>query len=486
MPLDRSELAISAKATTNHGRHPVLIVVLLVLLTEVFAFEFTVVTPGLPDMAAAFGTTSIGLVQSVPLLASAVVIPLLAKWGDVHGKKLTLLLGTLLFVLGTVLCALAPSYALFLTGRGLESFGLVGTVISYGLVRDLLPPKWVPIGIGGLGTGFGASAVLGPLAGGALIDAFGFRSGFWFLLVYAVITGLLVLLFVPESDVRLSHTLDFTGAALLGIGVGALIFASTVPAWRLPAAALGIVLLVVFVLVERRKSQPLISMRLLARPAMSMTLACAAAVGFVVGSEAVLMPLLLRTPAIPGAEQGLGLSALGYALNFALVMGVCAAACGVLSGFLSRRFGPRTALLISAAGWTVSMCLVAAGFADDRWKVWVLGALMGIGQGFYYAAAANLVIEAVPAKVQGVSASMKYTVEQGVGSIAGAIAGAIIAADVVKIVPKSGAIIYGMAGFQQAFLVLAVAAAVGLIVALLMRHGRKPATGGVAPDAAGD
>lgn len=472
----------SEHVTPDRGhRHPVRIVLLVVLLTELFAFEFNMVIPGLPDVAAAFRTTQVSLVMSVPLLVSAVVLPLLAKWGDIRGKKLALLAGTGLFTVGAVICALAPSYPVFLIGRGLGSFSMAGSVISYGLVRDLLPAKWVPIGIGGLGTGIGVSAVLGPLIGGVLIDGFGFRSVFWFLLGYAVVTGALVLAFVPESRVRIGHRLDLTGAALLGIGAGLLIYASAATSWRIVAGLLGAVLLVAFVLVERRKSQPLISMRLLARPALSLTLVVAGLVGFAVGAEAVLMPLLLRTPALPG-NRGLGMSATGYAMNFALVMGVCSAVCGIVAGYLSRRYGARHALLVSTASWAAGCALVAAGVVDGDWMVRLVAVLIGFGQGFYYASTANLVIDAVPAKAQGISASMKYTVEQGVGAIAGAVVGAVIATDIVRVIPASGEIVYGLGGFRTAFVLLAAAGALAMVVTALMRHGRSPATGGAAPD----
>lgn len=477
-----SPATLETPGSTGKGpRHPILAVASIVLLTEVFAFEFYVVQPGLKDIAVAFGTTHVSLTMTIVALVSAVVVPLMAKWGDLHGKKLTLMLASVLFAIGTVLCILTSSYAVFLIGRALEGAGLVVTVIAYGLIRDLLPPRWVPIGIGGLGTGYGVSAIAGPIIGGALIDSFGIDSVFWFMLIYIIVTAGAVQVLVPESPVRLKQKLDLPGATLLGLGVGALVYAGTFSAGRFAAAVLGIGFLVLFVVVERRASQPLISMSLLARPAMAMTLLTSVAVGFVIGAQNVLLPLMLRTPTIPGAiEDGLGLSALGYGLNYALPMGICAAACGFLAGYVSRRVGPRVAALVSALGWTVGCVLVAAGFVTGSWQVVVVALPMGIGLGFYYASTANLIIEAVPATVQGISASMKFAVESGSGAIAGAVAGTIIATDVVTTLP-SGTVIHGMDGFRLAFLILAVIGAVGCTVILLMRHGRTPATGGIAP-----
>lgn len=469
-------------ASTGPGRpgtlRSILIVAVLVLTTEVFAYEFIMVSPSLPNIAVAFRTSQVSLVMTVVLLASAILVPLISKLGDIHGKRLVLVAVVATFILGSLICALAPSFVIFLVGRVVQSIGLGATVISYGLIRDLLPPRWVPIGIGGLGMGFGVSALVGPLVGGWLIDSYGFRSVFWLLLAYAAVMLVLVMTVVPESAVRIRHRLDHLGGGLLGLGAGSVIAATSVTGLGALLYPLGIVLLVAFVLYERRKSEPFMPIPLLTRPAVWLTLMCAAMIGFVTGSQLVLMPLMLRTPDAPriGAE-GLGLSALQYGVHFALPMGATAAVAGFLAGWISRKLGPRNALIFSATGWTLGTALVAAGLAGNTGAVSAIAIVMGIGQGFYYASAANLIIEAVPATLQGVSASVKYTVEQGISAIAGAIAGAIIATDIVQRGTGGQATIFGMTGFRTAFLVCAAMGAVAILATAAMRHGRSPGPG---------
>lgn len=461
----------------------ILVVAVLVLTTEVFSYEFIMVSPSLPNIAVTFRASDVSLVMTVVLLASAIVVPLISKLGDIHGKRVVLAAVVATFILGSLVCALAPSFLVFLVGRAVQSIGLGATVISYGLIRDLLPPRWVPIGIGGLGMGFGVSALVGPLVGGWLIDSYGFRSVFWLLLAYAAVMLALVITIVPESTVRIRHRLDYLGGSLLGLGAGAIVAATSVIGLGALLFPVGVVLLVVFVLYERRKSEPFMPIPLLTRPAVWLTLVCAAMIGFVTGSQLVLMPLMLRTPDMPriGAD-GLGLNALQYGVHFALPMGATAAVAGFLAGWISRKRGPRNALIFSASGWTLGTALVAGGLAGSTGGVAAIAIFMGIGQGSYYAAAANLIIEAVPAKLQGVSASVKYTVEQGISAIAGAVAGVIIATDILQPGAGGHATIFGMGGFRAAFLVCAVMGAVAILATAAMRHGRMPATGGVAPD----
>ncbi|CAM2770759.1 MFS transporter [Prescottella defluvii] len=455
----------------------------LILLSEVFAYEFNMVSPGLPEIAQEFSTKDPGLTMTVVFLASAVIVPLLAKLGDLYGKKRIILIGSTVFAVGTVMSAMATSYPLFLAGRVLMAFGLVGPVVTYGLVRDLFPPRLVPIAIGGLGVGFGASAVSGPMIGGWLIDNHGFRSVFWFLLAYVIVMGALVAFVVPESPNRTRQALDIRGAALLGAGAGALVLASSVASVRIPAVIAGIALLALFVWAQKRTAEPLISVSLLASPKLSASLLVSALISFILGANAVLMPQMLRTPTVPGVVDGMGLTAWEFALYMGLPMGVTAAVCGFLAGWFARRFGPRLGMLISAFGWTGGMAIVAMDWVESEIHAVVIGMLLGVGQGFYIASSANMIIEAVPASQQGISASMKYTLDMIFSALAAAVSGAILAAHVATVIEAKNVTIFGMDGYQSAYMVLAVTGVVTIVATLLMRHGRTPATGGVAADA---
>ena len=83
--------------------------------------------------------------------------------------------------LGAAICAVAPTFELLLVGRALQAFGMVGLTLTYGLIRDLLPSKYVPLGLGAIGMGVGVSAVIGPIAGGWMIDTLGYQAPFVFL-----------------------------------------------------------------------------------------------------------------------------------------------------------------------------------------------------------------------------------------------------------------------------------------------------------------
>ncbi len=460
-------------------RRSIVIVVLLVLLSEVFAFEFNLIAPALPNISAHFGVTSVSIVFGLGLLVGAVMVPVLARIADRYGKKKILLVASGAVAVGALICVWAPTYELLLLGRGIQGLGMIGSVITYGLVRDLLPARYVPLGVGGIGVGFGVSGLLGPLLGGWLIDNHGWRSTFWFLAVYVVVTALLVAVFVPETDVRAHHKVDFMGAALLGLGVGMLMYAATFKGHRIEAAIAGVILLIVFYLVERRASNPLISFALLKYPPVWTTLAACALLGGAVASSNGVLPQMLRAGSAPGSTPpGMALSATEYAIYLGVPFGVMGAAAGLVGGWCSRRWGPRNVLAVGGACWMISCAMLATGAVHTIPLVLVVGAFFGVGQGCYYASSGNLLIEAVPATSQGIGSSMKFQAEQLTGAVALAVFGLIITHSLQGRNPATGMMLFDMHGFQVIYVTLAVATLLGVIGVLRMKHGRSPASGG--------
>lgn len=458
------------------------IVVALILICENANFEFTMVSPGLPDIASSFQTAHVALVMTTVFVVSSVCLPIMGKLADIHGKKRILVVTSIVFAAGCALCALAPSFWQLLVGRALQSTFVIVYVVSYGLVRDLLPPRLVPLGVGTIGVGTGVSAVIGPVLGGFLIDNYGFRSVFWFLLCYDLTVAALVFLLVPESPVRIRHRLDLFGGALFGLSMGAFVFAAVNHQSAIISVFAGLALLALFIAVERRHPEPLISLPLLTRPSVWLTLVAAGMTAFcATGISSVLMPQMLRTPHVPGlADYGMGMSALQYGSSFGLVFGIVGAICGFLAGWASRRYSPRTALLVSIAALASGTALILTGWVTGPAPIAVTAALMGVGLGFLYAGANNLIIEAVPATVQGVSTSLLYTAMGVMNAVSTAVVGAITASHQVPLNWAGHHLTVVTAdGFRIAYLVLLGGCIAALVIALIMRHGRAPATGGM-------
>ncbi|MEU6879101.1 MFS transporter [Streptomyces sp. NPDC046712] len=462
-------------------------------------------------------------------LVGGVCTPVLGKMSDLWGKRRILLVCGFSFIVGTLICALTSTWALFLVGRALEAVAVAAPTVAYGLFRDVLPRRHVPTAIGIVAAGLGMTAFVAPLLGGWLLDHHSWRSLFWVMLVFATVMMALVWLFVPESKLRVHQRLDVLGAVLLAGGVGlVLLYVSKGASWgwgRPTAWAWlvgGLALLALFVLVERRVSEPVIEMDLLFSRKVLTVLVLAALGSIVIGTLGYGVPYMMQTPtalqlrasvleqvasqaegSLPASvlalvhitfssplSYALGASFLGYAIYSAVYSGGVGMLSGAGAGFWSRAVGPRIPMILAMATLTASTALFAF-FPHSTWQYALFSAVAGLGFGAFYACAPNLIVEAVPASRQGVSAGMLGTVNSLAPAVGAAVLTAFLTANPVTTTvtvpgapPSSTTVpgVYGDAGFRDGLLFAAACALLGLIVAIVMRHGRAAATGGEASD----
>lgn len=455
----------------------VLIVTCLILMVEVTGLTYTMVTPALSSIAATFRTPHVAWVITAVTLVGAVAFAVCGKLGDIFGKKAVSLACILVFALGSVLTALATGFSLLVVGRALQGVGIATLVLIYGLVRDLLPPRMIPVALGFVGTGMGASTILGPFIGGALIHNFGFRAVFWFQLAYALVTGLVVLFVVPETRLRAPARLDWTGALLLGGGALVLLLGignAGSFGWKAPLTLagilLGLVLLVAWFGQQRRAPEPLIDVGLLRERGLSLTLLASFCVQFVLVGNSMIIPLFVMTPTESG--YGFGATELDVATYIAMG-GVTAMIAGPLAGYAARRVGSRGTLAFGGAMIALGSLLLAFGHGSPI-AVIVEMAVFGIGIGACTASLPNLVVRSVPADVQGISGGMLNLT----GSLGSSIGSQVLV--VVLLVPAvtyvGDRVVYGEVGFTLAFVIEAVGGALAVLCALGMRSHSRRAT----------
>ena len=364
----------------------------------------------MPEIAGHFQTTAVGWVITLVTLVLAATTPIMGKLGDIYGKKLVMLSASAVFAVGCLIAAVAPSFELFLVGRGLQGAGMGILVLAYGLIRDVLPRELVPVAVGFIATGMGASTILGPVIGGYLIDHFGYASVFWAQLAHVTVAGVLVALLVPESTLRTKSRLDVVGALILAVGAFVLLFgigkAST---WgfadvrTLGTVLGGAAILAAWLLYERRPAEPLVDLELLLHRPVAKTLTASALVQFVLISHSMLIPMFVMTDRSLDLGYGFGRTALGVAL-FTIPTGIASMIAGPVGGYLSRRTGPALVLVAGAGALAVGSAMLA--FMHDTTGQLIAGQIvMGLGLGAASSALPNLIMGTVPATSQGIAAA---------------------------------------------------------------------------------
>jgi MFS family permease len=505
-------------------RRLIAVVVAIVLLSEIIPFTYTlagVVTPLIGNSFPAAGNSITWSITIVGLVGG-VTIALVTKMADLWGKKRVILVASVVFWVGALICAITSAWWFFLVGRGLQGIAIGMSALCYSLVRDIMPRSWVPITIGFVGTGLGVSGILAPLIGGVLTDHYSWRSVFWFLVIYMAITVPLFAVIVPESIVRQRQRLDIAGTVLIGAGLGALfIYLSEGQSWGWTTPSCigylfgGVVALVLFVVVEARTDAPVIDLKLLRSPRLSVLLAVAF---FFVGVYTVLgfapsFMFLISKSQVEGAviaaavkQSHLPASLLekfisfrgdiGYTAGFSLfqlawhvllwvsIMGIILAPVAAL---WARRMGARIPMIAGMAVLAVTMAGMAAW--HQSWlPVALLATLGGVAFGLYNGTAPNTLVDVVPRGQQAISAGMLAAS----GSIGSAFFTATMTSilvrypfQVVAIEPNGKKLVsnitqvYTSTGWGYVFVLGLAGAVVALILAVVLRAGRTPAQGGL-------
>lgn len=306
------------------------------------ALDQTVVATAGPNIMHTLhiGPDSYAWITSAYLVASTVLVPVYGKLGDAYGRKRVILVATVVFVLGSVLCALSQSGNALISFRAIQGAGAAGIVTTtFSSIADLFAPAERGRYTGVVAGLFGVASLVGPLMGGFLTDHFGWHWVFLINLplgaiaIYAIATRVSS----TAQGIRGQHSIDFLGMALLTLGVVPLLLATAftndtgaMQSSLAPVVVLGgIAALVGFVFWETRAKEPLIEVRLFKDRTIGLGSIAVVLLGSVFFIPVVFMPLFLVRVAQASATQA------GLALT-PLVMGV------MVGNVTSGQFASRT------------------------------------------------------------------------------------------------------------------------------------------------
>jgi EmrB/QacA subfamily drug resistance transporter len=409
-------------------------------------------------------------VVTIFLIAASIATPIFGRLGDMFGKDRVLVGVLVVFGIGSLLCALAPSLELLIAGRAVQGIGGAIFPLAFAIVRDEFPRRLVTIGIGLMSAVHGVGGAAGLVVSGVIVDHVHYTWIFWLALIVTVPGTIATRLLVPASPVTSPAKIDWAGAALMSGGLGLLLFGVTkLNTWGIGSPrlmglfALSAVLAVAWVRLEHRVPEPLVDMRVMRLRAVWTTNVVGAALGFGMLTSILLLPQFVQVPASSGFGFGATATQAGlYLVPQSLTIVVAAP----LAGWIAARTGSRIPLLIGIAVGFASYIQIIL-FHSEPWHVYVHGMANGLAVGMAFAATVNLIVGAVPQSHTGLATGMNMIMRSVGGAFQAQVSGAILAATATA----TGVVT--LSGFQLAFVVSAVLMLVAFAVALLVPPPRR-------------
>lgn len=351
------------------------------------ALDQTVVATAMPSILKELnGLNLYTWVVTGYLLASTAMIPIYGKLSDLYGRKAIVLVGTIIFLAGSILSGQARSMVELIAFRAVQGLGSAGIFsTAFTVVADLFPPADRGKFQGLFGGVFGIASIVGPWLGGLLTDALSWRWVFYLNMPIGVVALLLIVLRMPPLKPKLDRAvrIDWWGSATLLVAVVPILLALSLGGTEYPWGSatvlglfgLGAAGLAAFLLAERRAAEPILPFALFRNRT------------FVVGTVGALLVngvaffgAIIFLPIFMVMVVGVSASAAGLTI-MPLTLGVVFSS--IVSGQLVSRLGKYKLLLLGGIAVTFTGYLLMNGLRVDMtqremtWRMVLLG--LGIG-----------------------------------------------------------------------------------------------------------
>jgi EmrB/QacA subfamily drug resistance transporter len=448
---------MTSHIVTAQEKRLTLIALMVVFLLS--ALDQTIVSTAMPKIIEQLqGLELYAWVTTAYMLTSTVMVPIYGRLSDIYGRKPILLVGVVIFLLGSVLCGLSGEFGeLPLLGGGITQLiafralqGIGGAALfssSFSIIADLFTPRERGKYMGLFGGVFGLAGALGPLIGGFFTDhgtvtisgveIAGWRWVFYVNLPLGLLSLFMIIFRMPKLSHRAVGRVDYIGAIFFIVAVVPFLLALTWGghqyAWdsqRIVAlVTTSVVMLAAFLWVEMRVADPMLPLGLFRNKVFSITNLA----GFMTGMA--FLGVVMFLPLFTQLVQGISATDSGLTL-LPVMLGLLIAAAG--SGYLVSRTGHYKPFIIGG------MVVLIVGLVllsqinehttplDLSWRMFIVGLGLGPSQSLYNIAVQN----AVPVNQIGIATSASQFFRQ-MGSVIGlSIFGTLLTHNLTTELPK--------------------------------------------------
>jgi EmrB/QacA subfamily drug resistance transporter len=395
----------------------------------IVGLDVTVVNVALPSIGRELHGDISGLQWTVDAytVVMASLLMFSGSTADRLGRKRIFVVGLAVFAAASLLCSVAPSVGLLVAARVLQAVGasMLNPVAMSIITNTFQDPRERAQAVGVWGAVFGVSMALGPVVGGSVVSAVGWRPIFWINVPIGLIAIALTLRFIPESKAPRPRRFDPVGQAFVIVLLAALtygIIEAPSRGWSSPAIlavfAAAAAALVGLLLYEPRREEPLIDLRFFRSIPFASAIVISVAAFAAFGGFLFLNTLYL--------QEGRGLSPVQAGL-LTVPLAVMTVLVSPLSGRIVGRHGPCVPLAISGVALVIA-CAVLTGIdaASPVARLLAAYVIFGLGFGFVNAPITNAAVSGMPRAQAGVAAAIATTSRQVGQTLGVAVVGAIL------------------------------------------------------------
>jgi EmrB/QacA subfamily drug resistance transporter len=448
---------VTSLQITDREKKLTIAAIMMVFLLS--ALDQTIVSTAMPRIIAELhGLEMYSWTATAYMLTSTIMVPIYGKLGDMYGRKIILIVGIAIFLLGSALCGLAGEFGdLPVVGGGMVQLVVCRAIQGIGsgalfsgafaVIGDLYPPRERGRVMGLFVAVFSLASVAGPTIGGFFTDhgttelfghtVAGWRWVFYVNLPLGLISLFLIIFKMKRTNIATGGRVDYWGAFLLITSFVPLLLALT---WggnkfdwdSLQIAellALALVALIAFIMVESRVSDPIMPLSLLRNRAFAITNSAAFVISMAFFGVVMFMPLYMQLVLGVNATQS------GFAM-LPLMMGLMLSA--VLSGRLVRKNGRYKSLMIGGCVILFVGMLLLLQIGPDttltqlNWRMLLVGIGLGPVQSLYSLAVQN----AAPVHQMGIATSGSQFFRQIGATVGIAIFGTVLTHNLVRELPE--------------------------------------------------
>jgi MFS family permease len=509
----------------KHSTSPWITLAILSGLGIVALSSETMVLPAIPeiivDLDISYEDSS--WILAAPLVTGAVMTPISGKLSDIYGKKKILLIILGIFVLGFLVAALTTNFLILVASRVMLGIGISMFPIAFSIIRDKFPPEKLAIGQAIFTSTLSGGAVIGLILGGGIVESYGWRAVFLFLLPVAAILFAVIARFVhvkeidqqqlvsnkgsefccrfthvrkdilltentniytavgiSNEDARLSKSLDIKGALTLSVTIVS--FLVTLQLLEGQASltnliqiilfsSVSVISLILFVRTEKKAPSPLIDFKLLKNK----TILSANIINMIVGLTALMvvyqaLPILIRSPP-PAGFGGDATSIAQVQLPYMIVSLIFS----VASGFVISKIGNLKPTTIGTIIATVGFFILFMFHSTEAAIATVL-ILVAIGLALMQIGSVNVVLMSTPKQFSGISLGMNLLIYLMGASVGPVIAGSFLQANQVIIESETNNISASFPSpesYDLTFLTAALIAVISIVFAMFLISSTK-------------